>query len=93
MKQIFFRFNILSDDSDKQIGHEERYMLINVNHIVSIRPINIMTEENILEGFWIRTTTGKKYRAISIPQELQVLLDHPPSAWESSSSHHASSPQ
>ena len=50
-------------------------VLINVDHLVSIKPIKMMINDHLLDGFWIRTTNGKKYRAIEIPSELKSLLE------------------
>ncbi|MCY4643777.1 MAG: hypothetical protein OXB88_04090 [Bacteriovoracales bacterium] len=74
MKESFFPFTILSDDAQRQSGDEGHSVLINVHHIVSIKPINIMTETKLISGFWIRTSNGKKYRAVSIPKELEALF-------------------
>lgn len=51
-------------------------MLINGDQIVSIKPIKMTTEErDVLDGYWIRLTNGKKYRALQIPASLQVYFD------------------
>lgn len=71
----FMAFTILNEKSDQQIGMDEQAILFNINHIVSIKPINILlTEGNVVKGFWIRTTNGKKYRATKIPQDIEVQL-------------------
>jgi len=49
-------------------------ILINEEHLVSIKPIKMMINDHLLDGFWIRTSNGKKYRAIEIPSELKKLL-------------------
>lgn len=49
-------------------------MLINLDHIISVKPIRIVGRDNIIQGHWLRLTNGKKYRAISIPMELQEVL-------------------
>lgn len=69
------KFDILVTDSDQQMGFEIRPMLINLNHIVTIKPINIMTESNLIKGYWIRTSNGKKYRATKVPDNLKKMLD------------------
>ena len=50
-------------------------ILINEDHLVSIKPIKMMINDHLLDGYWIRTSNGKKYRAIEIPQELKDLLE------------------
>jgi hypothetical protein len=53
---------------------EEVEVLFNLDHIVSIKPIRIVRHDKILNGFWIRTSNGKKYRASKIPDELLELI-------------------
>jgi hypothetical protein len=55
--------------------NNEVSMLINLDHVISVKPIRIMTRGGVIEGYWIRATNNKKYRAISIPQELKVELN------------------
>lgn len=74
MNQSLLRFLILSSDKDRQAGHYQKFMLINVNHIISIKPIGIMADNEVVPGYWIRTSHGKKYRALSIPPELEILF-------------------
>ena len=78
MEQTFFSFNILPSEADQQMGHEERALLININHIVSIKPINIVVKGGLIQGFWIRMSNGKKYRASTIPQALEALFKSRP---------------
>ena len=67
-------FKILTD-SNQQMDFDVTPVLINVDHLVSIKPIKMMINDHLLDGFWIRTTNGKKYRAIEIPSELKSLLE------------------
>lgn len=53
---------------------EEVEVLFNLNHIVSIKPIRIVRPDQLINGFWIRTTNGKKYRASMIPEELLNII-------------------
>ena len=46
-----------------------------LDHLVSVKPIKMMINDHLLDGYWIRTSNGKKYRAIEIPQELNQLLE------------------
>ncbi len=69
----FHKFNILSTKSDNG-GDGEVEVLFNLDHIVSIKPIRISRPDKLLNGFWIRTTNGKKYRASKIPDELLNII-------------------
>ena len=73
MKNLL-KFKVVTSKEDQTAGLEETIMLININHLVSIKPIRIMTTEKILQGFWIRTSNGKKYRATEVPNEILNLL-------------------
>ena len=71
----FLKFTILDEKADQQIGIKEQAILFNRNHIVSIKPINILiTGGDVLKGYWIRTTNGKKYKATSIPADIGMQL-------------------
>ena len=66
-------FHILTN-SDQQLEIEITPMVINLEHVVTIKPINIMMNEDLVEGYWIRMSNGKKYRATSAPEEIKTLL-------------------
>jgi hypothetical protein len=69
----FHKFNIL--DTKAAPGQEtEIEVLFNLDHIISIKPIRISRPDKLLNGFWIRTTNGKKYRASKIPDELLSVI-------------------
>ncbi|HXH76411.1 MAG TPA: hypothetical protein VNJ08_15675 [Bacteriovoracaceae bacterium] len=68
----FKKFRILSGKSASEMGEVE--VLFNLDHIVSIKPIRIVSTDKLLNGFWIRTSNGKKYRASSIPDELLAVI-------------------
>ena len=71
----FLKFTILDEKADQQIGVKEQAILFNRNHIVSIKPINILVSEgDVIKGYWIRTTNGKKYKATSIPADIGMQL-------------------
>lgn len=71
----FLKFTILDEKADQQIGVKEQSILFNRNHIVSIKPINILASEGqVIKGFWIRTTNGKKYKATNIPADIGMQL-------------------
>ena len=70
----FRKFNILSSKSPSGSELVEQEVLFNLDHIISIKPIRIASPERLLNGFWIRTTNGKKYRAAKIPDELLSII-------------------
>jgi len=70
----FRKFSIL-DTKAAGVGQEtEIEVLFNLDHIVSIKPIRISRPDKLLNGFWIRTSNGKKYRASKIPDELLAVI-------------------
>lgn len=72
-------FHILTN-SDQQLEIEVTPMLINLEHIITIKPINIMMSSELVEGYWIRMSNGKKYRATTAPAEIKDLLQSTRSA-------------
>jgi hypothetical protein len=73
----FGKFRILSNREDQINDIEEATMLINFDHIVSIKPIRISRPNILIDGYWIRTTNGKKYRATVIPPQLEAQVNAP----------------
>lgn len=69
----FKKFHILDTKSSGQ-DTQEIEVLFNLDHIVSIKPIRISRPDKLLNGFWIRTSNGKKYRASRIPDELLEVI-------------------
>ena len=67
-------FKILTD-SNQQMDFDVTPILINEDHLVSIKPIKMMINDNLLDGYWIRTSNGKKYRAIEIPSEYSDQIE------------------
>jgi hypothetical protein len=67
------KFTILNPKESNE-GNQETDMLINLDHVVSVKPIRIIGRDNIIQGHWLRLTNGKKYRAIRIPSELENIL-------------------
>jgi len=67
-------FHILTN-SDQQLEIKVTPMVINLEHVVTIKPINIMMNEDLVEGYWIRMSNGKKYRATTAPDEIKFLLE------------------
>jgi hypothetical protein len=71
----FKKFTIINHN-DAQQSDEIIDILINTDHIVSIKPIKMTTnDQQVLEGFWIRLTNGKKYKAIQMAEGLKKLLN------------------
>lgn len=70
----FKKFTILSVSSSHQ-SQEEVDILINLAHIVSIKPIKMTTPDmRVIEGYWIRLTNGKKYKAVQIPDQVKEVF-------------------
>jgi hypothetical protein len=49
-------------------------ILLNIAHIVSIKPINIVISGSVVKGYWVRLTNGKKYKIVDIPISIQDLF-------------------
>ncbi len=71
---LFLKFKILQTKEEHSVETNLVNILFNTNHIVSIKPIKIVLDDSILNGFWIRLTNGKKYKATEIPLGLKDLL-------------------
>ncbi len=69
------RFKIVSPKDGQSVDNVFETLLINLDHIISLKPIRMVVEEKLVKGYWIRTTNGKKYRAVEIPSELVILLN------------------
>lgn len=69
----FRKFKILDTKASGQETSEIE-VLFNLDHIISIKPIRISRPDKLLNGFWIRTTNGKKYRASQIPDDLLEII-------------------
>ncbi len=68
------RFKIVSPKDGQSVDNIFETLLINTDHIISIKPIRMVVEEKLVLGFWIRTSNGKKYRAVDIPLSLKATL-------------------
>ena len=68
------KFEILSSKTGQSMHLEKVQMLINLEHIISVKPIRIIMADNIIDGYWIRTSNGKKYKASKIPTTLAKAL-------------------
>jgi hypothetical protein len=70
----FRKFTIIDIKGPGTTDMEELEVLFNLDHIISIKPIRISRPDKLLNGFWIRTTNGKKYRASQIPDDLLEVI-------------------
>jgi len=62
------RFTIITEN-EAQNTTQKTSILINPDHIVSVKPIKVATEtRDVIDGYWIRLSNGKKYRAIQVPK-------------------------
>jgi hypothetical protein len=68
------RFKIVSPKDGQSVDNIFETLLINTDQIVSLKPIRLVVDEKLVLGFWIRTTNGKKYRAVEIPSTLLSIL-------------------
>jgi hypothetical protein len=73
-KDSLQRFDIIISEEGAQGQHQVVPVLFNIDHIVSVKPIRLNVTGRIIEGYWIRLTNGKKYRAISIPDQMAMKL-------------------
>jgi hypothetical protein len=70
----FLKFTILNHNETLQTD-ESASILINSDHIVSIKPIKMTTSNrDIIDGHWLRLTNGKKYKTTQMPQEIKDLF-------------------
>ena len=83
----FAKFTILKSNEAYQVqDHVE--MIINLDHIVSVKPIKMaIPDQLVIEGYWLRLSNGKKYKAVTIPLELINILDESTSPIKYSQEH------
>ncbi|MCO4753606.1 MAG: hypothetical protein KC478_03955 [Bacteriovoracaceae bacterium] len=71
----FEKFMIMNQNEAHQ-SSEVVEMLINVGHIVSLKPIRMATtDQKVVEGYWLRLSNGKKYKAVQVPKSLKLKLE------------------
>lgn len=68
------KFKIVSPRDVQSVDNVYETLLLNLDHIVSVKPIKMVIEEKVANGYWIRTTNGKKYRATEVPLAISSLL-------------------
>ena len=71
----FIKVEILSDKDVQDIEEVNEVILLNLSHVVSIKPINLIFKSQVQKGYWIRMSNGKKYRSLNIPTVLKDLID------------------
>ena len=70
----FLKFKIIQTREEHSLETNLVDILFNIDHIVSVKPIKIVLSDGIINGYWIRLTNGKKYKATEIPNELKSML-------------------
>ncbi len=69
------KFKIITHNEAQQID-EKTSLLINLDHIISVKPIKLTTaEREVIDGYWIRLSNGKKYKAIQIPESIKAVFN------------------
>lgn len=74
MQNKFKKFKLFQAKEDTLVDGLGITMLINIDHLVSIKPINVPTADGVVKAYWLRLSNGKKYKATIIPSELADLL-------------------
>lgn len=69
----FEKFTIVSERDVQALEDTHETILLNLDHIVSIKPINIVVDQGVIQGYWIRMTNGKKYRAVEVPEAVEKM--------------------
>ena len=69
------KFKIVSPKDGQSVDNVFETLLINTEHIISLKPIRMVVEEKLVQGYWIRTSNGKKYRAVEIPTTIKAILE------------------
>ena len=70
----FLKFKIIQTREEHSLETNLVDILFNIDHIVSVKPIKIVLSDGILNGYWIRLTNGKKYKATEVPNKLKNML-------------------
>lgn len=71
------KFTILTRNTSTE-QDERSSILINLEHIISVKPIKMTTDtREVIDGYWIRLSNGKKYRAIQLPMIVLENLEEP----------------
>ena len=70
----FEKFTIISQRDVQALEDTHETILLNLDHIISVKPINIVVEQGVIQGYWIRMSNGKKYRAMEVPLSIKKLV-------------------
>jgi hypothetical protein len=68
------KFKIYQTTEERMSSGGSSTLLINLDHLVSLRPINVAHNGHVTRAYWIRLANGKKYKAVEIPAELEEML-------------------
>ncbi len=61
------RFTIVTRNEAQQVD-ETHNILLNMEQIVSVKPIKMVaSDKQVVDGYWIRLSNGKKYKASRVP--------------------------
>ncbi len=74
----FLKFEILTSKETQSHHQEKVEIVLNSDHIISIKPIKFFVNEEIVDGFWLRLSNGKKYKSTIIPKEISDAFAAPP---------------
>jgi hypothetical protein len=69
------KFKIVSPRDVQSVDNVFEILLLNLDQIISVKPIKMVIEDKVANGFWIRTSNGKKYRAVEVPAVISDLLN------------------
>ena len=69
------KFKIVSPRDVQAVDNVYETLLLNLDHVISVKPIKMVIEDKVADGYWIRTSNGKKYRAIEAPSEILNLIE------------------
>lgn len=75
MQNKFRKFKLFQDQEERLVDDQGVTMLINLDHLVSLKPINVPTADGIVRAYWLRLSNGKKYKATTIPEELATMFE------------------
>ena len=68
------KFKIITHNEAQQVD-DKTSILINLDHIISVKPIKLTTvEREVIDGYWVRLSNGKKYKAIQIPESIKTAF-------------------
>ena len=67
---------VINSPSEDPHGQDTVDLLVHVDHIVSIKPILFTnTNKEVIKGYWMRLTNGKKYKVVQLPSDIVQLFE------------------